>query len=66
MTKTFTMQPADNWSAAVTDVPCPACGAGTLRWHEAGTVPGYRRCDGCGAEFTSNGSAREPVLTLVE
>src|ERR1700736_1712597 len=31
----------DYW-ALVTDVPCPACSDGTIRWHEAGYVPGYR------------------------
>jgi hypothetical protein len=35
----------------VTLPPCPDCG-GTLRWAEAGSVPGARRCGGCGSIFT--------------
>jgi hypothetical protein len=31
----------------ITDVSCPIVGCeGTLRWAEAGYVPGYRICDG--------------------
>lgn len=51
----------DYW-AAVTDVPCPACSAGTVRWAEAGTVPGWRRCDGCGREFLAGGDGDRPTL----
>jgi hypothetical protein len=40
----------DSWRN-VTDVRCPACHAGIIRWHEAGYVPGYRICDGCGRTF---------------
>jgi hypothetical protein len=56
-----TLGPRDYWQA-VTDVPCPACRAGTVRWHEAGYVPGYRCCDGCGREFLAGGTASAPAL----
>lgn len=54
--------PDPYWSA-VTDVPCPAqrCG-GTVRWHEAGYVPGYRRCDQCHRHYLARGTRDEPVL----
>lgn len=35
----------------VTDVPCPRGCGGTLRWAEAGYVPGYRICDLCEARY---------------
>lgn len=50
---------------AVTDVSCPACRTGTIRWHEAGYVPGYRICDGCGRHFLASGSAEAPTLMRV-
>src|SRR5438128_851991 len=31
----------DFWRS-VTNVRCPCCPAGKIRWHEAGYVPGYR------------------------
>jgi len=31
--------------------PCPDC-SGLLTWHEAGLVPGARRCVACGSIFT--------------
>jgi hypothetical protein len=48
---------------AVTDVPCPipAC-SGTIRWAEAGYVPGYRVCDCCGRAFMAGGNADGPTL----
>jgi hypothetical protein len=51
----------DYWQA-VTDVPCPCCGTGTIRWAEAGNVPGYRKCDGCGKEFLAGGNNTAPTL----
>lgn len=52
----------DYW-AAVSDVPCPIEGcAGIIRWAEAGYVPGYRICDGCGRHFIADGTADAPVL----
>lgn len=54
----------DYW-AAVTDVPCPACRQGTVRWHEAGYVPGWRRCDSCHQEFQAAGTAHAPALKEV-
>lgn len=51
----------DFW-AAVTDVPCPACLAGTIRWAEMGYVPGYRICDGCSRHFMAGGHDRAPTL----
>lgn len=54
------------FSASVTDVPCPCCATGTVRWHEAGFVPGYRKCDGCGREFLATGDATHPRLEVVE
>lgn len=54
----------DFW-AAVTDVPCPVCPTGALRWAEAGYVPGYRVCDGCGQHFLAHGDADAPgVLAM--
>ncbi|OFW37671.1 MAG: hypothetical protein A3J29_06260 [Acidobacteria bacterium RIFCSPLOWO2_12_FULL_67_14b] len=55
----------DYWSA-VTDVPCPADACtGTIRWAEAGYVPGYRICDGCGRHYQADGTAAAPVLLRV-
>jgi hypothetical protein len=53
----------DYW-ASVTDIPCPCC-AGTVRWAEAGYVPGYRICDGCGRRFLARGTTSQPRLLLV-
>ena len=53
----------DYW-AAVTDVPCPCCD-GTIRWAEAGYVPGYRICDFCGRHFVAGGNAEAPTLLRV-
>lgn len=54
----------DYW-AAVTDIPCPICSVGTIRWAEAGYVPGYRICDSCGRHFQAEGTAAAPVLLRV-
>jgi hypothetical protein len=53
----------DFW-ASVTDVPCPSC-PGTVRWAEAGYVPGYRICDACGRHFLAAGTAAAPLLLRV-
>jgi hypothetical protein len=50
---------------AVTNVPCPANCAGTVRWAEAGYVPGYRICDACGRHWLASGNATDPTLTRV-
>lgn len=51
----------DYWQA-VTDVPCPCCEGGTVRWDEALHVPGCRTCDGCGRHFIAGGDAGTPTL----
>lgn len=56
--------PYDYW-ATVTDVPCPCCDTGKIRWAEAGYVAGYRICDGCGRHFLANGDAAKPTLLRV-
>jgi hypothetical protein len=56
--------PHDYW-AAVTDVPCPVCDGGIVRWAEAGYVPGYRICDQCQRHFLAKGAAAAPVLIRV-
>ena len=53
----------DYW-AAVTNVGCPCCD-GTIRWAEAGYVPGYRICDGCGRHFLAKGDGIAPTLLRV-
>lgn len=67
-THVYEMDPSpdkfDFW-LAVTDVPCPACNAGTIRWYEAGYVPGYRVCDGCKRHFLADGTAEAPKLLRV-
>ena len=35
----------------VTNVACPGCGVGLIRWAEAGAVPGWRECDTCGRQY---------------
>jgi hypothetical protein len=49
------LDPHDYWPS-VTDVPCPICNTGVIRWNEAGYVPGSRICDGCGRFFQARGS----------
>ena len=51
----------DYW-AAVTDVPCPVCDAGMVRWAEAGYGPGYRVCDACGRHYQAQGTSGAPAL----
>lgn len=61
---TGTIMMPDYWSA-VTDVDCPCCEGGQVRWAEAGYVPGYRICDGCGRHFLSDGDSERPTLLRV-
>ena len=53
----------DYW-VSVTDVPCPMCGTGTIRWNEAGYVPGSRICDGCGKFFQARGSIADGITLM--
>ena len=55
----------DYW-AAVTDVPCPVCHTGTVRWAEAGHVPGWRECDHCRQQFLAGGDHLAPTLVEQE
>jgi hypothetical protein len=52
------VHPHDYW-LSVTDVPCPLCDTGSIRWYEAGFVPGARICDACGKFFLAKGSIKE-------
>jgi transposase-like protein len=64
----YDLPPAANayeYWAAVTDVSCPCCPAGTIRWAEAGYVPGYRICDRCGRHYLADGTAAAPTLLRV-
>lgn len=36
----------------------------TIRWFEAGFVPGYRKCDECGRCFFAKGDNSAPILVL--
>jgi len=54
----------DYW-ANVTNVRCPACHEGIIRWHEAGFVPGYRICDGCGRTFLARSTAERATPALI-
>ena len=54
----------DYW-ANVTNVRCPACGHGIIRWHEAGYVPGYRICDGCGRTFLARRTDERATPALI-
>ncbi len=49
----------------VTDIICPCCENGYIRWAEAGYVPGYRICDKCGRHFLARGNIKEPKLIRV-
>jgi hypothetical protein len=53
--------PNDYWQS-VTDVPCPICPDGAIRWNEAGYVPGSRICDTCGRFFQAGGDSSTPTL----
>ena len=54
----------DYWGS-VTDIPCPCCCGGIIRWAEAGYVPGYRMCDLCGRHFMADGHGDQPRLLLM-
>ena len=54
----------DYWSA-VTNVLCPICEKGLVRWAEGGYVPGYRICDECGKHFLAKGTETKPTLIRV-
>ena len=57
----------DNFWANVTDIPCPRASCrGTLRWAEAGYVPGYRICDKCKRHFLAEGDAAHPSVLLLK
>ena len=65
--RAFDLAPAAGmgcWSA-VTDVLCPSCGSGLLRWAEAGHVPGYRICDRCRRHYLADGDHAPPVVVLL-
>jgi hypothetical protein len=65
--RVFDLAPAAGmgyWSA-VTDVLCPSCGSGLLRWAEAGHVPGYRICDRCRRHYLADGDHAHPSLVLL-
>lgn len=49
-----------NYWASMTDIPCPLRCGGTLRWAEAGYVPGYRICDKCNGHFLASGDNKRP------
>jgi hypothetical protein len=57
---------ADGYWPAVTDVPCPICETGTVRWAEAGYVPGYRVCDHCHRHYRAQGNSAAPSLARLE
>jgi hypothetical protein len=63
--RVYDVAPADGYWPAVTDVPCPICDDGTIRWAEAGYVAGYRICDGCRRHFLASGDAGHPALIRV-
>jgi len=65
--RVYDMEPValfEYWKA-VTNVPCPSECGGTIQWAEAGYVPGYRICDGCGRHFVAKGDSNKPVLVEV-
>lgn len=55
-----TLDPHNYW-ASVTDVPCPICKGGIIRWFEAGFVPGSRICNECGRFFQARGSIADGI-----
>jgi len=64
-TRVYDLPPAPDYWPAVTDVSCPECAYGTIRWAEAGYVPGYRVCDGCGRHYVAGGTRETPTLLRV-
>lgn len=61
-THVYDMPACPNYWAAVTGVICPVCTQGKVQWAEAGHVPGYRICDGCGRHFIASGDLKSPTL----
>ena len=62
--RVYDMPRKENFWASVTNVPCPREGCdGTILWHEAGFVPGYRKCDTCKRHFLASGN-EQIVLVL--
>jgi hypothetical protein len=51
----------DYW-ASVTDIDCPVCDDGIVRWDEAGYVPGHRTCDKCHVHFMAKELSGQPIL----
>jgi hypothetical protein len=47
---------------SVTDVACPGCKVGILRWAEAGYVPGWRICDVCERHYQGEPPSGKLVL----
>jgi hypothetical protein len=64
-THVYQVPAAGGYWEAVTDILCPACGAGMITWHEAGFVPGYRICNHCRRHFIAAGNLEAPVLRRV-
>jgi len=64
-TRVYEMTARPDYWAAVSDVPCPQCATGTIRWAEAGYVPGYRVCDECGRHYQASGTTEAPTLLRV-
>jgi len=64
-TRVYDLPPAADYWQAVTDVPCPCCADGTIRWAEAGYAPGYRICEDCGRHFLASGTRLSPTLLRV-
>ena len=58
----YDMIPTAEYWLAVTDVPCPTCEEGMVRWSEAGHVPGHRTCRGCGRQYLAGGTKSDPTL----
>ena len=64
-TRVYDLAPHPNYWPAVTDVPCPGECGGIVRWAEAGYVPGYRICGGCGRHYMASGTSEAPTLLRV-
>jgi len=63
--RVYDMPAAGDYWAAVTNVTCPVCDEGALEWAEAGYVPGYRICSGCGRHYVAAGTAAAPCVRLI-
>lgn len=62
---TVVMPEQPDYATAVTNVPCPACATGIVRWAEAGRTAWYRICDGCGQHWIAKGNTKRPLLAPV-